>query len=442
MATAPKTTLTPSPTWNLAPDDAAYDALTELFLGDTAARVARGGARVLPALTESEDDRTPPSITRHAVVETLVMGHLPFRSGPWASQYARAVAKSEGCRVGLVRVLSGETSVDLFAPTTMTAPAERVPTLSEAIAWASERVGRWIVQADDVDEPLLAGELSVDKVTLLSGVNEAAIVAAYHTIKRLMHGKQAGPHRPSIRVSMIGATDDRALAVGSKIQRAAQVFLGAEIEIGPSVGKVGPTGGVLIHRGPTELNAIGVTALLSGLAPAANEAVAEPVVPDEARAPDVPVQPEAVVVPGPVDAPAEVEPAAVSLPEPTVSVTKVRVNLAEHVGGLTALAARCPDDELVELAVDASGRLHLLRDGGDEHALSNLMMVNAWAKRHARLLQMAAPSLTNAEDAPVLHLFTPNARLGRTIGESGVQLHLLASVHVGNQMAWYCTELN
>lgn len=70
------------------------------------------------------------------------------------------------------------------------------------------------------------------------------------------------------------------------------------------------------------------------------------------------------------------------------------------------------------------------------------MMVNAWAKRHARLLRMAIPQLAEDITAPVLHLFTPNARLGRTIGESGVQLHLLAPVHVGNQMAWYCTELN
>jgi len=436
MATAPKTALTSQPSWTLAPDEAAYDALTELFLGDSAARAARAGGRTLPALTTDEPDEPRRPSVSHAVVETLVMGHLPFRSGPWASQYARAVAREENCRVGLLRVLSGETSLDLFAGKSVSVPAG-VESLSEAIAWSSDRVDRWIVQADDVDEPLLAGQLSVDKVTLLSGVNEAAIVAAYQTIKRLIVGQQSHPHRPTLRVAMIGATEDRATEVGAKIQRAAKVFLDANLEIGPSVGKVGPTGGVMVHRGPTQMSATHVTALLSGIAAPAPEL--SQTVPDDASAPDVAaiervITPEvksAVITAAPVES-AAAAPAAAS----------VRVNLVEHVSGLSPIAARCPDDEMVELAVDAGGRLHLLRDGGDEHALSNLMMANAWAKRHAKLLRMAVPQLSNPEAAPVLHLFTPNARLGRTIGESGVQLHLLAPVSVGNQMAWYCTELN
>jgi hypothetical protein len=208
----------------------------------------------------------------------------------------------------------------------------------------------------------------------------------------------------------------------------------------------------MIHRGAAEYGATRMIELLSALPPA------PPAPPPPAPA-ELPVEERAELSKTPaVDSVAVEEPMlplptallevsnapVESPPLPRVSAPAVgaREKLTELVKGLVALEARCPDDERVELGVDATGRLHLLRHGGDEHALSNLMMVNAWAKRHSKLLRMAMPQIVRADETPVLHLFTPNAKLGRTIGESGVQLHLLAPVHVGDQMAWYCTELN
>ena len=130
--------------------------------------------------------------------------------------------------VALVRVLQGEVSVDLFPCVPSASPAmPPLPPddLAGAIAIAARHAGRWLMQADDVEEPRLAALAPVDVVTLLSGVNEAAVVAAYRTIKGLSVGlaerrsdQDAGPR---LRVAMIGADEDRASEVSAKLRHAA-----------------------------------------------------------------------------------------------------------------------------------------------------------------------------------------------------------------------------
>jgi len=486
MATASKSSIPPAPTWHNRPDDPEYDALTELFLGDhpaaAAAPVAEradrsakdqsaGSARIGPV---DDDGAASHSDSPRAEIETLVMGHLPFRSGPWGAQYTREVARRNGETVALVRVLHGETSIDLFGlgwQGSAGTPDERPETLADAIAIISDDVDRWVLQADDVDEPLLAGDLAVDTVTLLSGVNEAAVVAAYRTIKGLMtaqptHGagdeagspEQSRP-RPHLQIAMIGADEERAAEVSAKLRRAVEVFLGEPVCEAPSVGKIGPTGGVSIFRGPSDTPANHVIELLAQRA-----AQRRPSMRVGRPAPAATPRPQATAAASaaaprpagvaPMQAPAAAPSAIQTQPTSGSPGRAARVGpplhpaspaqpLSTFVAGLTSLGALCPDDEHAELALDAKGSLHILRADQDGRAISALTGVAAWAVRHHKLLGRVAPALKLGDThTPAMHLFTQHPKEARAILDADVRVHLLASVEVEGRTGWFCTELN
>lgn len=486
MATASKSSIPPAPTWHNRPDDPEYDALTELFLGDapapgTTPRAERadrsaggqstGSVRIGPA----DDDGSPArGDTARAEIETLVMGHLPFRSGPWGAQYTREVARRNGETVALVRVLHGETSIDLFGlgwQGSAGTPEERPQTLADAIAIIGDDVDRWVLQADDVDEPLLAGDLAVDTVTLLSGVNEAAVVAAYRTIKGLMTaqtatepGDETGASEPSrthphLQIAMIGADEERAAEVSAKLRRAVEVFLGEPVGEAPSVGKIGPTGGVSVFRGPTDTTASHVIELLARRA-----SHRRPSMRVECPTPPAPTRPSAsaptaATAPRPtVSAPAQIQsPTSPALQTPPTNGGAGRAPhvapplhpaapaqpLSTFIAGLTSLGALCPDDELAELAIDAQGTLHILRADHDARAVKALTGVAAWARRHCRLLGHVAPSLRIDDSRPpAMHLFTQRPKEARNILDAAVRIHLLASVEVEGRTGWFTTELN
>ncbi len=493
MATASKSSIPPAPTWHNRPDDPEYDALTELFLGDAPAAAgagpstsdvmpraeradrsaqdrAPGSARIGPAGHAS--DSTARNDTGRAEIESLVMGHLPFRSGPWGAQYTREVARRNSETVALVRVLHGETSIDLFGlgwQGSAGSPDERPESLADAIAIISDDVDRWVLQADDVDEPLLAGDLTVDTVTLLSGVNEAAIVAAYRTIKGLMTAQTTGEpdddapeseparSRPHLQIAMIGADEDRAAEASAKLRRAVEVFLGEPVGEAPSVGKIGPTGGVSVYRGPTDIPAERVIELLGQHAsrrqPSMRVSRSAPAVQPTIRvasAPSPAPRAPAVAESSPVVAPSAAESTtsngaagrAVRTGPPLHSAVPTQ-SLSTFIAGLTSLGSLCPDDDHTELAMDAHGSLHILRLDQDGGAVSALTGVAAWAVRHHKLLSKATPGLKlDGSREPAMHLFTQHPKEARSILDADVRVHLLASVEVEGRTGWFCTELN
>jgi hypothetical protein len=114
------------------------------------------------------------------------------------------------------------------------------------------------------------------------------------------------------------------------------------------------------------------------------------------------------------------------------------------VPDLTAIIARCPHAEMVELALDAAGRLHLLLDAGqlDADPLATLLTVQSWAAAHANLLAMTIPDRDLAGQAPVtLHLFTAEPKRFASLNQS-LKLHLLLPVTVGDATTLTHVELN
>ncbi len=170
---------------------------------------------------------------------------------------------------------------------------------------------------------------------------------------------------------------------------------------------------------------------------------------------DLPAPQNPVVIPA---APAETaawtsSTAAQPAPESSAQITPARATgaaddfgaLANHVAGLTPIAARCPYAPSIEIAVDADGVVHMLtrvHDGkSDESALAELMVASSWFTLHAGLLAAGLGRSLRA-DGVELHLFTDQPKRSRRLLDTMVRVHLFTRVDLGDQRAWCCVELN
>lgn len=117
------------------------------------------------------------------------------------------------------------------------------------------------------------------------------------------------------------------------------------------------------------------------------------------------------------------------------------LDLTEYVLGVVELAAHCPSEPAAQLALDSSGRLHLLLDARGTQAQPALMRLGAlsrWAFEHASLLALTCDEMTYDTGAsPICHLFTDKPRDYARWAHAGpggiadLHLHLLCEVVVG-----------
>lgn len=436
------------------PDD--YDALAELFLGSE----PRASRRVGPPSDDPEpgaDERThalpprpevvvrPQTPTRAsntvaaarqtANIEALILGHLPVRSSPWVSQYARARAEQLRRPVGLLRVQADQASLDMFGAADGVSLA---PDLGEALEQCRRLTGDWIIQVDELNEPTLAADDRLSAITLLTSANETAVIAAYRAIKGLASAQiesgadlpaaRGDTDHPSLRVGIMGASLADAQTAMARLRNACSVFLGKPLELAACVERVGPSGSASAYRGLLTLDLPTILTKISA-APAAPSAVG-PAVTAQAR--------------GPVSTPASAAPPteAQSKPGPTAPAESASAALTSHVPGLRPLAARCPDDDAIELAVDDQGRLNLLRRADAPDACQRLLAAVGWAQRHAGLigLTMAPEARFDAAATPTPRLFVSEPKAFRAMLDSSVRLHLLAQA--APDTPWLCMELN
>ncbi len=532
-----------------AADHAAdFDALTDLFMGEVNAPPARPDvhppvrrAPVLRLASEQDlsdwddDSETPaapaaiaplpPAPATHAasttrgraesrgdgapnrpsaepaIVECIVLGNLPVYGAAWAAQYVREVARAAGRPVAYLRLQSGYASVELVGGADAGAP-QACATLEDAVKHAAARTYRWVLRADLGEEPRVAASPLVRVVTLLTGVDETAVLGAYTSIKSLAAelAAETDARDVAIRVAVMGATPKQAEPACARLAEAARRFLGRDVQHAVCGAKVAASRPAdVLFSGRTDLRTADVMALLSqslGVPaastpemPAASEpAPAEsstldelidglgcPVIGDaldEACA-EPEVAPVAAARPAPAHEPAQPATAAapaalahsatqgnaapVAQAAATTAVTDEQPvgALALLLDGLRPVSVLCPYAPGVELALDASGGLHLLiraepddGDDGEQKALSQLLVASAWAEAHAMLLvpALAATGTPAAHAAatqrPVAHLFTDRPKRSRRLLETDVRVHLLARVRVGGQSGWYCTALN
>lgn len=457
-----------------------YDALRDLFLSGSPLAPATAVPQTtappsVPLNRRGETENTPrstycaeaPPMSQEVLVEGLILGHLPVFGPAWVGQYARSLADEVGGAVGLIGIRAGQTTLDVYGPGA--AELSECGTFDEAVAAAAPVVARWLVRVDETSEPTMADSSRLARITLLTGVDEAAIVACYRALKRLVRqDEDGGPVGPAVRLAVMGSAPERAGPAAEKLSRAAETFLGRRVEASACLSKISPGRSVSMYRGQTGVGLDGVLDLIAAAPkttrPRMVSSPGRSAPPKAARITDEP----AILAP---DVRAESRPETQSVTRPMVSVEartqqqpEARVesrayssstagaSLCARIGGLHPLAARCPHTPGVELASDSSGVLHLVaqaeESGGsatvEERALAQLTACGAWAMAHLSLIALTAPEakLLTAGARPVLHLATRNAPAVRRLLDADVRVHLVATVEVDGKSATVCVALN
>ncbi len=447
----------PESAWESSDAAGDYDALADLFLassngagaapfgadanGSSDARVApdprhsdaADEPRTLPITPSAPALAAPPAVeftTEKRIVEALVLGHLPAMTGAWVTQHARATAEADGRPVALVRLTAGLASVELVG-VGVEADAEASPSIEAAIGRAAACAGRFLVRVEATEEPGLCAAPGVDAITLLTGADEPAVVAAYAALKSIARqanrdgADQAERSAPGVRVVFMGASADEARSAGQKIAGAAEAFLGAPVECAHGVERIEPSASRSFYRGRANAP---TRAIVAAVVAAADAVQSPPIPAPRTEATDPAPTPPASIV----EAPLPADPA----PRPADAADARRPSLSRFVAGLTATPIALPDAEGVEIALDADGRAHLLCEAGPR-AVERLLCARAWADRHRSVLALALRGAGRALHDPAeparMHLLCRDpaawgalrhteVRVRATIGESSVEV--------------------
>ncbi len=359
---------------------------------------------------------------RPGEVELVVAAHLPVMASAWVNQWARSASAEAGCVVGLVRERGDEVSVELIGPADALPEVEPCDTIGSALALAGEAAGRWMIQADDA-----AAAPGLSYANVLTGADDAAVVGCYRTLKQFR-----APPGLDVRVTVMGATGEKAAAVERKIAGAAAEFLGREVRFTEPVARIGLTpGGTpmasrLLFRGPVEWTG---EALVAAVIEASDQGRSGKAVAATPASADGSARRER---PDRVDGMPDTERARPDSDMPRVEAERrpepARQGLAQLVYGLRAVRVRCPVAAGVELAVDGEGRLHLLSsEASAAESLKALTAASAWAKLNAELVRAADPGIErlDAGSDPILHLVTEEPRQALRLLDSPVKVHVL-----------------
>jgi hypothetical protein len=443
-------------------------------------------------LTEPEGPGTTTVGGRTAgFIEALVVGHLPVRASVWLTPYVDSLAREHG-PAALLRLDGDVPSLELLrgpaAPLAFDDPRD----LRACIAQVARHARVWVVcpaAGVHVSELPMSG---VDRMTILSSADEAAVVAAYQIVKDASEAAATvGVALPGIGIAVVGTGLDQARQVVNRLTRTTASFLGVQVPLVTSVPRM--DSGIRVtsrlqfsaESCPTLQQAIswiaeavaapGPTPLelpLRGSPPAASwnpgsATVDSPATKRSVPIAAAPVEPSAAArvgprpaapAPPPRDAGVRPKPSPVSAafklrPKPAVVLEPklparaqepdncgAPVPLARYVDGLSPLPVRSPGHERIEIAVDRGGRLHLL---ARESMLRELHVVTAWAAAHRELIALACPNhLIDPAARIVSHVFTECPSSVADLHGSELHLHVLAPVAVGDRTGWYAAALN
>lgn len=457
---------------DLAPSE--YDALADLFLSDlgggerpaggampVAARervnIEAGIPHAFPiAATTTKAATAPPRagdgpsdgrVARVEAgarrVEALVLGHLPVLAAAWVGQYARRLGETLGRPVVLLRLHAGQLTVELTGPIAPETQRDlerqgAIASLEAALAVAARHAGAWLIRADEPEEVVLAEGPGLTDVTLLTGADEAALVATYRTLKALTrsataHATERGGDAvvPRFRVAILGATPERARDAEEKLSRTAGTFLDQPVTITNAGQRIGTAPCVLLHRGSVGVPAARVLHLIDRVMPAA----------EVARASSSRIGP--TTFPG----------ASAGSALESKMVVRTPHDLAALFDGIRGLPTRCPYAPGVQLGVDGRGRLHLLAmteddpragDVGPARSIAQLVAASGWVCDHLELLRLASPGYTIADDEPgaTLHLLTSEPKSVRRLLDSGVLVHAVVPATIQGLTTWVVRDLN
>jgi len=212
-----------------------FDDLADLFLtpeedGDFSEAPGAAGER--PEAATPAPDTLPP-------IAVAVAGHLPVSAGLWLSQLADRLARDHG-PTGLVRFVAGQVHIEVFRAGTGHDVGDPLD-LHEALHAATTLAERWIVVPESSVSSGDVLRAAGDGLMLLTGADEAAVVAAYRLLKDLAEESMvAGRPMPPISVGVLGAGDVAVASAMMKLHRTADAFLSVDLPLAITMPRMEP----------------------------------------------------------------------------------------------------------------------------------------------------------------------------------------------------------
>lgn len=407
-----------------------FDALAGMFLDP-----AQSPAQPDPATTPQHANHP-----HRPEIVALMLGHLPVVASAWPAQHARTSAELTGTPVTIARLSNGHLSLELVGSG---GEPPAFDNETDALQWAATGPTTVLVRVDEPDEPSLAAIDAVDRLVLLTGADDAAVVACYRKLKGI--ATDAERPVPPTQITVVGAKKPAALLAHNRIARAARTFLEAELLEPLIVDRVAPTGSQMLYRAETSLTAAELVEALRSAKPDAS-----PTGPATDLRPAPPQDSPGVTDTLPPEPnrfhsnPRDSRPATPMQPATTPSQTSPPVHAGDHTApplvsllpGLLPLETVSPAAPGATLAYDAAGSLHILvgsvrsqPDAGTTHPVAQLLCAKAWAEAHADLLGRAEPRLSaDAARNAQLHLITDRPANTRPLRDTGIRLHLVTDV--------------
>jgi|GEM_PF-1107269 len=431
-------------------------------------------------------DSSDPVLMPNPTLEVVVLGHLPVRATLWARQYACSQAKDNDEVVALIRAASGSTAVDLITAGEEIS-ARTFAHIDDALASVSVVADRVILRVDSTSEPELLERPEVEGVTILTGADEAAVVASYRLIKTLdaTLGEQLDDEfAPSLRLAVMGAGTEQAQDACEKLRNAVDTFIQRPIEIVAGSARIDATGTKNIYRDSVAYPVSQIIDTLVAAAMKGDEPLTLHLVDDsdyESDEMDMDFEHD-VSQENHDQSNVEFQAAGLPMPEPKMQRIDQRDSQLEElegaidtegesvgpelkskssdaptrrdglcalIEGLSPIEARCPKAPGVELAIDASGRLHLVVcDADTDDVMNRLLATQTWARNNLGLLLRAEPGLRvpstsrDVDTDATMHLISEDPRNIREIYDTTVRIYALARVRVGNIVAQVATAIN
>ena len=369
----------------------------------------------LAAIFTTVDEPTPVCVP----VDLLLLGHLPVQGGLWLIPYAGR--ESQGGVGALIRM--HEDAVDLAIVGDIELDISSCTSLEQAFDLIGSSVTKWMVQPpSDADSTALL-HCDADRITLLSGADQAAVVGAYRLLKGLVVASGSVEATPSMNLVIVGTEERAAQDAANRIVQTAYHQLGVQLSVSQPLPAMGSKSRVAsqasFHR------TSGVVDILTRIRAAAQRPTET-----EEDVQTIPLSERPVV---------EIKEPIIEQPKKYQQVTEQPL-YASYVDGLIGVKPRCPEHEEVELAIDTEGRLHVLADAED---FRDAAIVSGWVARHGNLIAMACGGVEiDATLRPKQHVFTDNAVAVADLHGTDLALHLLTEVEVDGQQGIFCTPLN
>ncbi|MBL1217424.1 MAG: hypothetical protein D8M59_07995 [Planctomycetes bacterium] len=379
--------------------------------------------------------------------DVLLIGHLPVLAGAWvatAVQYLTDHTTSDKRRLAFMSAENERVArLDLCTPlrTDQPAPdlgidnngdgaAAGLRTLRQSVETLRPETDRWLVQLAGPDDVIaLSPTLNIRRIILLTGADQAAIVAAYRLLKRMAMLAGTETRLPQLALLTAGCNQSRAEEAIQRLSNTVSAFLDQNVELVGTIEAIRSTRIRSLSR--FEMHGDFTTWLTTDLARM------EPL--------EVTVRPDSLSTrlntnghshPPPVPPKANGHPP--STPQhgrivvenaPSLRRSTKREPLCTLIAGLQPLPVTCPYATGIEFAVDQTGLIHVLTlDSAhdDSPAIERLLVAGDWARDHATLLGLLDTRLSQTEPKVVRHLLmTKLGRRRHLLADSHIRCHLL-----------------